>query len=125
MMYVVYELANNQVLCITKSLKADGVYLIVESKYGQTRFNRNSFGSAIVQENDITDEKDVPLIYEDGKVIKDPFYVEVEEEVPDDSGNVDDGSDDEERPMTVAEMRTKIKELEEQLAATKILLGVE
>lgn len=53
-------------------------------------------------------------------------YVEYEEPTDDpEDTNPEVSEDSEEQPMTRAELTAKVAELEEQLAAAKIMLGVE
>lgn len=121
-MYILFD-DENRVLEITKSLIVDDNYIIIHRDETKVRYVCSQINTAVISEEDITCPTNVPMIYDGEKVIQDPDYVPPTEGDSDDSG--DGTPDDSERPMTVAEMRTKIKELEEQLAATKILLGVE
>lgn len=124
-MYILYDLNSYIVLDIVEYIKIEGDYLIVVKNNIKVKYYNNGLGVSVVVKDNITFSDNAPLIYdvEQGLVYPDPFYVE--EEVPDDGSDDESGGSDEEKPMTAAEMRTKIKELEEQLAATKILLGVE
>lgn len=120
-MYILFD-DNNRVLEITKSLIVDNNYIIIHRNGTKVRYIDSQINTAVISEEDITCSTDVPMIYDGEKVIQDPDYTPPTE---DGSGDNTPDDSDEEKPMTVTEMRTKIKELEEQLAATKILLGVE
>lgn len=123
-MFVIYNTDTSYVLNIVDSVKIAGDYIIIEKDNIKVRYLNNNVSAVPISQEQITFKDGVPLVYdvEHGLVYPDPFY---EEETPDDGSGDDSDDSGEEKPMTVAEMRTKITELEEQLAATKILLGVE
>ena len=125
---------NNDIIDAIESLRyvyhnpRNGVILSCNEKLGQGILSYDS--STIYQladKNSLGGDYDVVELVEidetEFKRLRD-LLDGVEPEEPE---SPDDGSQETpetpEEPMTVAEMRTKIKELEEQLAATKILLG--
>lgn len=123
-MYVLYDTNSYNVLDRAKRVEQDGEYYIVHRNDLRVKYRSDNIGLVFLPNDKIASKDGFPLIYdiEQESVYPDPFYVEDEEEIQDDDGSDDDSG--EERPMSVMEMRSKIKELEEELAAIKILLGV-
>lgn len=120
-MHVLYNVNSNAVLYIVDCIQLQDDYFIIDKGKIKIRFPCKDVRSAVVSKDNIIFKEKTPLLYdeEQGLVYPDPFYVE--EEIP------NDGSDDnhsEERPLSVVEMRTKIKELEKQLADMQSLLDL-
>lgn len=131
---------DNEVVDVINSLRyvrhnhRNGIILSCRKEQGQGILSYD--GSTIYQladKNSLGDNYDVVSLVEideaEFKRLRDLLDgVETEEpESPDDGSQEtpETPPEEPELPMSVAEMRVKIKELEEQLAATKILLGVE
>jgi hypothetical protein len=95
-------------------------YFIIDKGKIKIRFPCKDVRSAVISQENVTFKEKAPMLYdeEQGLVYPDPFYVGGEET----SDNSCEKGLSEERPMSVAEMRIKIKELEEQLTDTKRLL---
>lgn len=132
---------NNEVidaissLCYVRHNPRNGMILSCKEEFGQGILSYDcSTIYQLADKNSLGDNYDVVDLVEidetEFKRLRDLIDgVETEEpESPDDGSQEMPETPEEpevQEPMTVAEMRTKIKELEEQLAATKILLGVE
>lgn len=118
-------------VCYVRKNPRNGMILSCSKEHGQGILSYDcSTIHRLVDENSLGDNYDVVELVEidetEFKRLRDLLDgVEPEEpEYPDD-GSQEAPETPPEEPMSVAEMRTKIKDLEEQLAAAKILLGVE
>ena len=120
-MYILYDPNSYNVIDKAEYIKVDGEYFVVCKNGLNVKYHSRGLDVIVLADQDVTCKDGAPLVLdlEKGSVYPDPLYVEEKNE---DVSSVDTESVAGKKPMTVAEMRTKIKELENQFTIANSIL---